>query len=380
MSVQETKSKTTVVIGHFDVHGVITAALAARKLNAFDVFAKYPETGPETLIQFLQNNYAAAPTSLRIVIVDIPVNLKAPKSFVDGLEELTLKHEVEWYDHHETSLQYINMFKNVKAIYVGPSAYDLTKLFVSEGIDEMLCRIAAIGDRDPEIIRRGLFDVYLHELADGFDVMVRRDALRTVKLLVENPEKAIEEARTLTNQIPCAEVERQIGPVVIAQGLLPEQWGPKSLEKLCFMVNSWYGVGVSYDSRNKQYVVRSIIRWDIAAKYNLPSPINILKRLYPTRSIIGHPAAPTISAATREEAFEMRNRVAEELARQAPSAFSKPGISHLINIESVGDLLSEVLLSLKQILENQQRMYKEYLDLKRKQVELLERVREHRAD
>lgn len=376
--------KPTVVIGHFDVHGVVTAALAAKKLGAVEAFAKYPETGPEQVIQLLQNRYAAAPARLHIVLVDIPVNLKDPIGFVNGLENLAaMGHDVTLYDHHETSVQFLSRFSRVKVIFVGPSAYDLTKLFVdpSNPLDELLARVAATGDRDPEVIRRGLWNREIQEIADGLDVMVRRDANAVLQQLLANPEAVISQARREAANIPTAELDRQVGPVVIARGLLPEQWGPKALEKLAFQTNAWYAIGVSYVQRQGIYAVRAIIRWDIQAKYpSLPLPGNIARQLFPTRTIIGHPAAPSIAASTEIEAREMALRLAEELARAAPSAFSKPGVSHLISLDSVGETLAEILLGIKQILENQQKMYQEYLELKRRQVELLERTQRHEYD
>lgn len=161
----------------------------------------------------------------------------------------------------------------------------------------------------------------------------------------------------------------------LAGSPLPEKWGPKSLEKLAFATGKWYAVGYSAEPNAKKYVVRAILRWDMLAKYpSLPLLGMVARQLFPTRSIIGHPAAPPIAAWTEEEAKEMARRLAERLASQLPSAFNKATMATLVNVEHVGEMFAEILLGIKQVLENQQKMYSEYLELKKKQVELLEQT------
>jgi hypothetical protein len=54
-------------------------------------------------------------------------------------------------------------------------------------------------------------------------------------------------------------------------------------------------------------------------------------------------------------------------------------VATLISESRVGEALIEVLQRLEQILEEQRRLYSEYLDLKRQQVDLLKQIREPRA-
>lgn len=363
------------------MHGVCTSYLASKAFSTTEVYANYPQTSPEQVVQTIQNLYAASPTRLHIVLVDIPVDLKNPVGFVQGLEQLAQVHDITLIDHHETSLRFASQFHRVRFIYVGPSALTLNNYLLSQiqnptDIDRMLSVIGAIGDRDPEVVRQNLLTRELQELADGLDVMVReRDgALRTIRALLQNPAQVLEEARRRAGQIPVAQLQQVIGGVVaVAAGLLPEQWGPKSLEKLAFAQNAWYAVGVSRDPRTGQYVVRSIIRWDVQARYsNLPLPGDIAKRLWPTRSIIGHPAAPSVAATSEEEAREMALQLARAIADEV-SKFASPNTLRFISESEVGRVLTEVLVKLEQILEEQRKMYAEYLELKKRQVELLER-------
>ena len=376
----------TVVVGHFDVHGVCAAYLAARAFGATDVFANFPATSPESLVQTLQNLYAAAPQRLRIVIVDVPVNLKDPTSFVQGLENLALRHEVLYFDHHETSLPYLAQFRNVKALYVGPSALTLNETLLRmipspTETDQLISLLGAVGDRDAEVVRRNLFNADLQTLSDGLDVLVReRDgALNTLKSLLADPLGTLARARTRANEIPAAQLGQRLGPVVTAAAPLPSQWGPKALERLAFGTGAWYGVGYGYDERSRIWVVRAIIRWDIVAKMpSLPQPGTVARNLWPVRNIIGHPSAPSIAATSEAEAQEMVIQWARALADAATKS-AAPTVATLISETRVGEMLAEILQRLEQILESQRQMYQEYLELKRKQVQLLERTSGARA-
>ena len=380
--------KKTVVVGHFDTHGVVAAYLASKAYNAVEVFANYPQTSPEALVTTLQNLYAVARERLSIVIVDVPIDLKNPVGFINGLEQLSALHDITLIDHHDTSLRFTNQFRNVKFVYVGPAALTLDMMLLSQiqnasDADRLLAVAGAVGDRDPEVIRQALFNTEIQAIADGLDVMVREKdgAQRTLRALIQDPRSVIEQAKARAAEIPTAQLREKVGVVCLADGLLPEAWGPKSLEKMAFQHNCWYAVGVSRDPRTNQYVARAIIRWDVVARYsNLPMPRDVMTRLYPTRSVIGHPAAPTIAAATEEEARDMAYRITRALADET-SRFASPSTLRFINEYEVGRILTDVLLKIEQaiekidrVLENQTRMYSEYLDLKRRQVQLLEQT------
>lgn len=369
-----------VVVGHFDVHGVLTAYLASKYFNAVEAFAKFPETGPENLVSLLQNRYMGSASRLSIVIVDIPVNVKAPQSFINGLEEIATRHEVIFYDHHETSIPYISQFSLVKPVFIGTSAYDLTRQFVRDPDDGDIAVIAAIGDRDPEVIRRGLWNRKLQIYADGLDVLIRRDANRILKELIADVDNVLAQAESESENIPTASVERQIGLVGYAGDLrnVGEGWSLKALERMAFTNNFWYAVGYTYVSRFNTWTVRAIVRWDVLATRNIVTPGAVAKELWPTRTIIGHPSAPSINASSEDEAKEIAIQLAEALAERS---VKRSGTVSLINTEIVGDALAEILTSLRQILEEQKKMYSEYLELKRRQVELLEQTESRvRAD
>jgi len=379
-------SLPTVVVAHFDTHGVSAGYLAAKAFGAAEIYANFPQTAPENLVATLQNLYSAAPTSLRIILVDIPIDLKNPSAFVRGLEDLALRHEITFIDHHESSVQFLQMFQRVKPIFLGPSAltlnnYLLGRIQGATDIDRTIALVGAVGDRDPEVVRQGLFSQELQRLADGVDVLVReRDgALRTLRALLQSPETVLAEARARADQIPSASLMQRIGSVAVAQGPLPAQWGPKALEKLAFQSGAWYATGWGIDERTRTPIVRAIIRWDISARMpNLPTPGTVARSLWLTRNVIGHPAAPSVAATSEAEAQEMAIQWARALA-DAVAKSAAPKVATLISESAVGEVLVEVLQRLEQVLEEQRKMYSEYLDLKRQQVELLRRATGARA-
>ena len=373
------EGEKVVVVAHHDVHGVCAGYLASRAFSAIETYANFPQTAPENLIATLQNMYAASPQKLKIIIVDVPVNLKDPISFITGLENLATRHEVIFLDHHESSVPYLAMFRRVKPIFLGPSALTLNNFLLNQianasDVDKIIALIGAVGDRDPEVVKQNLLTSELQTLSDGLDVLVREKdgALKTIKTMVQNPTSVLNEAKTRANQIPTAQLSQRVGPVAVSLAQLPPQWGPKALEKMAFSTGAWYAVGWGIDERSKQHIVRAIIRWDIQAKMpNLPTPGQIAKQLWPTRNIIGHPSAPSIASSSESEAQEMVMQWARALADA--SKFSTKTTT-FINESIVGEAFIEILQRLEQVLQNQQRMYQEYLELKRRQVELLEKA------
>ena len=73
--------------------------------------------------------------------------------------------------------------------------------------------------------------------------------------------------------------------------------------------------------------------------------------------------------------------VAEHLptAKAPPIQMPKKYVE-LLNVSVVGSVLEGILLKLSEILENQKQLYEQYLELKKKQVELLERTARHEFD
>jgi len=381
MSWTPAHGQATVIVAHFDVHGVCAGYLAVKAFGASEVYCNYPQTAPENLVSTLQNLFAAASQRLRIVIVDVPIDLKNPAGFIRGLEDLAARHEVVFVDHHESSVQFLASFNRVRAVFLGPSALVMNNFLLSQiqnptNEDRLIALVGAVGDRDPEVVKQGLLNAELQAIADGLDALVRQPngALNTVRELVQNPVLVFEKAKAEAGKIPTAQLRQRIGPVAIAAGPLPAGWGPKALERLAFSTGSWYAAGWGIDERTKTPIARAIVRWDVAAKMpSLPMPGAIARQLWPTRNVIGHPAAPSVAAVSEAEAEEMVLQWARALADGAARS-AAPTVTTFIPEARVSELFVEVLQRLEQILEEQRRMYAEYIELKRRQVELLERT------
>lgn len=310
---------TAIVVAHFDGHGVCSGALIARKVGASRYVARYPDTGPELLVSTLTGLMSEAPSDAEVYVVDVPVNVKDPQGFVEGLNRAAGGRRLVYVDHHETSAPYLGLIRG-EVVFNGPSAYDMVRGFIGEPIDEVLAVVGAICDRDPEVIRRGLWSLEAQLKADGIDIMVRDDAQSTLELLVKDPEGTLNRAASEADRIPTVGDSEVVGRVAIAKGRLPGGWGPKALEKLAYSVDCWYAVGMSYEPRLSQWIVRAIVRWDVEASRGLPKPKEVALRLWPSRPVLGHPSAPTVAASSEDEARSMVRAWAEELAKTVEGA------------------------------------------------------------
>jgi len=79
----------------------------------------------------------------------------------------------------------------------------------------------------------------------------------------------------------------------------------------------------------------------------------------------------------RSDATQLADRIFNELELLTPRT------THLINERAVANAVradfATILTKLTQILENQTKMYQEYLELKKQQVELLRQLQDSRA-
>jgi hypothetical protein len=101
--------KPTVVIGHFDAHGVLTTAARARTIKAIHkAFSSYPHTGPEKLADFI-DAYFPALRENKVEIIDIPVNERDPSTYIEAVNRLSRNTDVTIYDHHKSDIKYATM-------------------------------------------------------------------------------------------------------------------------------------------------------------------------------------------------------------------------------------------------------------------------------
>jgi hypothetical protein len=371
------------VIAHFDGHGVSTAAARARSMRIPPerVYSKYPTTSPEQLPNYI-DTYFPTLSQHDVEIIDIPVNLKNPAQYIDAINRLAMNTPVTMYDHHATDKQYLNNII-ARVIYFSDAVAMAESLSNSENLE--LAMVGVVADRDPSINRvlsqHEVECCYL-PLANRLDVIVRRDAEAAVKTLISTADP-IHYIASIDAQYPPESLARQA--TIIRKGTyavlvdltkLPReqitQWSWKTLEQLAIVARVDYVVAIaeSFDRQTNQYVPTvQVIKYWLS---NMPSPKKPTETVL-GRTTIGHDDAFSVRAVDINDARSVAETIFNNLENVPASKMTR-----LINESSVAESLrsdfNTILSLLTRILQQQSEMYREYLDLKKKQVELLERL------
>jgi hypothetical protein len=380
-------AKPKYIIGHFDGHGVATAASRARTIGApaERVYSKFPVTGPEQLPNYIDTYF---PTLLQhdVEIIDIPVNLRNPKQYIDAINRLATNTPVTLYDHHKTDYQFATQILGRMIVF--GSGIEMAEV-LSDERNRMLAYVGVTADRDSSIITRVSRDEVERELlplANRLDVLVRQDAEATVKALVSAVDP-LEYIRGSNAQYPPESLVRQVG--VVRRGLntilvdlttVPAQqisaWSWKTMEQVALSYNTDYVVAVaeSFDRQTNSYVPTVLV-----IKYWLSDKPSPRPQLQPVlgRTTVGHDDAFSVRALDKNDAIQLADRTFNELELLTPRT------THLINERVVASAVrtdfATILTKLTQILESQSKMYQEYLELKKQQVELLRQLQDRRA-
>jgi hypothetical protein len=380
-------TKPKFIIGHFDGHGVATTASRARSIGvpADRVYAKFPVTGPEQLPNYIDTYF---PTLLNydIEIIDIPVNIRNPRQFIDTINRLATNTSVTIYDHHKTDYQFAVQI--LARMIIFGSGIEMAEV-LSDERNRMLAYVGVVADRDSSILTRMSRDEVERELlplANRLDVLVRQDAERVVKELTStaDPVAYIRGAsveyppEVLVRQVEV--VRRGLNTILVDLTKIPAQqvagWSWKVMEQVALQHRADYVVAVaeSFDRQTNQYVPTVLV-----IKYWLSSRPSPRPQLQPVlgRTTIGHDDAFSIRALDASDARSLAERIFNELELLSPRT------THLINEASIANAIradfATILAKLTQILENQNKMYQEYLELKRQQVELLRQLQDRRA-
>jgi hypothetical protein len=260
---------------------------------------------------------------------------------------------------------------------------------LSDERNRMLAYVGVVADRDSSIITRISRDEVERELlplANMLDIIVRQDAEKAVKDLASVADP-IAYIRSSNAQYPPESLARQVN--IVKRGLntvlvdlttVPAQqisaWSWKTMEQVALAHRADYVVAVaeSFDRQTSSYVPTVLV-----IKYWLSSRPSPRPTLAPVlgRTTVGHDDAFSVRALDRDDATQLANRMFEELELLTPRT------THLINETKVAEAVrvdfATIMARLTQILENQNRMYQEYLELKRQQVELLKQLQDRRA-
>jgi len=380
-------TKSKFIIGHFDGHGVATSASRARSIGvpAERVYSKFPISGPEQLPNYIDTYF---PTLIQhdVEIIDIPVNLRNPKQYIDAVNRLSQNTSVTIFDHHKTDYPYVTQLL-CRVVLFG-SGVEMAEA-LSDERNRTLAYIGVVADRDSSILSRISRDEVERELlplANKLDIIVRQDAEVAVKTLVSATDP-IEYIRNVNAQYPPETLARQVS--IVKRGLntvlvdltsLPAQqisaWSWKVMEQVALAHRVDYVVAIaeSYDRQTNSYVPTVLV-----IKYWLSSKPSPRSQLQPVlgRTTVGHDDAFSVRALDRNDAVQLANRIFDELELLTPR------VTHLINESRVAEAVradfNTIMVKLAQILETQTKMYQEYLELKRQQVELLRQLQDRRA-
>jgi len=382
--------KPKYIITHFDSHGVATGAARARTLgvSADRVYSKYPITGPEQLPNYI-DTYFPTLTQYDIEIIDIPVNLRDPRTFINAVNRLASNTSVAIFDHHKTDVQFVTQL--LARFVIFGNAVEMADALSNEH-NRVLAYIGVVSDRDPSILMRMSREEVERELlplANRLDVLVRQDAETVLKSLVSDldPVAYIRNANVtyppeqLSRQVQV--IRRGLNTVLIDLTQLPTQqvsgWSWKVMEQVALQYNADYVVAVSQAldrQTNTVVLVVQVIRYWLSSR---PSPRPQVSQPLYGRTTIGHDDAFSVRALDASDARALSQRIFEELELLTPRTV------HLVNESRVAEALRHdfnvILQRLTQIAERIERaisiqaeMYKEYLELKRRQVQLLEQA------
>jgi hypothetical protein len=366
---------------------VATAAARARTLQvpAEKTYAKYPVTGPEQLPNYIDTFF---PTLIQhdVEIIDIPVNIRDPKTFINTINRLASNTIVTLFDHHKTDYQFVAQI--LARVVIFGTGVEMAEA-LSNDVNGPLAYVGVVADRDPSIlsrISREEIEEKILPLANRLDVLVRQDAEAVLKTLVSesDPILYISNANvqyppeSLARQVSV--VRRGINTVMADLTAIPAQqisaWSWKTMEQVALLYNADYVVAtaISFDRQTGTYVPTvMVIRYWLS---NRPSPRPQLQPIL-GRTTVGHDDAFSIRALDKSDATQLAQRIFEELELLTPRT------AHLINESRVAEAIradyGAILQRLSQILELQTKMYSEYLELKKRQVELLERVSRDRV-
>jgi len=385
--VSQTSGRQKYVVGHFDAHGTSTVAAYARSNNVpvDNIYVRFPDTGPEKITDFIDTYF---PTLVKydIVMIDIPVNLKNPRAWVDAVNRLAMNTSVTIYDHHETDVQFIPQL--IARMVVFPNATRMAEV-LSNDENRTLAYIGVVSDRDSSILSVMARDEIerLMSLANVLDVLVRQDALQTARNLITATDpiqwlraQAVSVAYPPAQFASSVEVLRRgYNTLLIDMTKLPQSaggWSWKIMELVAYINSVDYVVAVSQTvdrQTNQQIPIVQVIRYWLS---NRPSPRPQLQPIM-GRQTIGHDDAFSIRAMDLNDARQLAEQLFNHLEALTPR------VTHLINDSNVAEAIradfSTILQTLTRILEQQNRMYQEYLELKRQQVELLRRTTDTRT-
>jgi len=385
------------VVGGYDTHGTATSTAIAKSLNIplEDLIVRFPDTSPENLPKLL---YAMNLFNAEVYVVDIAINLKDPMNYINTIKIIADNNNVTFIDHHESNLKFLSILpRNLRFLQfptAGAMAKSVAEMFGITNDWELLL-IGVIGDRDESV--KELIDIEsmdfnrLYNLANVMDVLVRKSVPDTIKGLYLEGLHYLEKQATVVDYPPYSIVNQLVRDNKITKldnilfadvtNLQPNmsQWLWKTFDEALRRFNADYLVAVAkvLDRQiNRLVDVVFVVRYWLS---ELQQPKALVSSIIGNRRVIGHDTAFSISATSEEDAKKLAQDVISALqssysvtASYIPASTVAKAIQH--DFRAILEKQTEILQTLKDILDEQRKNYEKYLELKERQVAGVEKL------
>ncbi|MEM1820186.1 MAG: hypothetical protein QXU64_01170 [Thermofilaceae archaeon] len=398
--------KPALVVYDTDLHGMTAGLIAVKSLReaGLEVARHYsnfapapPATTPNAFADTLPQ--LAAPGTVSLYVLDIPVNVQDPLKFINAVTAYTFGGgRVMFIDHHGHSQHVAHLFGAGVNVILQPTSFDMSLYIprVLNNVDrdkEMYALIGAISDFDVSVTGR-VSPSLEEDVTEYLDVAFKQKLQKLpevaqhaprygnigalVEYLIErnvSAEELLEMGREHGQPVPLLKHEVR-GEVVYAVEMPPPGLAWKCAAKLSRYTSA--PLAVVYTE-----AVRGNVRGGslIATAYwrrpeYAPIVDAAVERIAAGRPVAGHTGAKSIFCTSVDEARSLLPQLVAALNEEAGRVW-KPRVTHLVSDERVASAIHEdyraILRALTEILGEMRSMYKEYLDLKRRQVEALER-------
>jgi len=394
------RSVDTLIVSHFDAHGVSFAAARMRVLmqrnEVVEIVSKFPETGPQGLSSGQIRQLIADIAPRRIEIIDIPIDVRNPDAAIRTLAELAMIAPVYFYDHHETDVPftprlyqhgvYASVFQNNVAL---ATALEL----LTDQLAKEMAIIGMVADRDPSVLKlvsKELVEQHYLPTANRLDVIVRQPQL----VGCTTPgEFAMRWARGeiiatvfSSEQYPPEEIARELMTRIVEEGQVAilvdwsdqqtqhSQWTPKTLEQLLLLRRKYIAVAVvpGYNPRTRNiegYDVRVLKYW-LAG--DVPTPEEVVKDLIAQRAIqgnvVGHADYVSLRYSTLNEARNAARTIFRRIEGQQSS------VARLVSDNFVAEAVRRDYQNIMQLLERIAKALEKGAEAKEQQVRILEEL------
>ena len=389
----------TIIVAHFDSHGVATAAARARLLRQqgqrVRVYSRFPATGPTPQFPQFVDELRSQVEAKVAEVIDIPVNVKSPDLHIDAEARLPAT-QIFHYDHHETSIPFAQRLaaRGIIPVIVA-NAVQMAAALGLLGGDATVRDLALIGitaDRDPSILSvvdRATVEQRYVPLANKLDILVRQPNLvnandqgSLAEMLAEYGVAMLEQANVqyppYTEASKAAIIaEGDIAVLYDAEQIAP-MWQPKTAEVILQRTGKHYAVFVApaQDPRTRQQIgwdVRVLQYWLSELK---PEPETIVRdiiaRYAAQGNVVGHGryVSVRLEGVSKEQAIELAREIYRRIEGRLPTT------AHLVNDNVVAEAVRRDYQKLYQLLERIARALERGSEAKERQVQLLEQLYE----